>query len=947
MTHLYALLHRCFLQFPLCVGLLLLARLTTTAQTIRYVSTTGTNANPATATSWANSTTNLQGAINASSANDQVWVKAGLYKPTSTTGPTSQTISFAMKAGVAIYGGFVGTETTLNQRPPVNLTTPSSTTLSGEIGNPASTTDNSYHVISNPTGLTTAGTPTAAILDGFVITGGNANGSYPDNVGGGIYNNGSGPGNFCSPTIRNCLFHANNANLGGAIYNDGYQGISSPSLTNCAFQANSAWYGGAMYNNGFFSGTSSPILTNCAFQNNTASSDGGAMYNQGTSGGSSSPSLTNCSFQANTADTGRAGAMYNDGTSSPSLTNCSFRANTATYGGAMFNDSNNGTSSPGLTNCSFQANTATYGGAMVNYGYSGLTNNPSRPRLTNCSFQANTASTGGGAMVNYYTAVPSLTNCVLFGNGGGTTFVNVETSILARHSLFDASVTGYNSVTGNLTTTTSPFASTATVQLAAGSPAINAGDPATTTATGAPAAVGNTDLAGNPRFVGGRIDMGAYEFCYATSRLYVRAGATGANTGLSWADAFTDLQTALIYGCSGSLTEVWVANGLYKPTLTTGPASRSISFSMRPNVAIYGGFVGTETTLGQRPPVNLTTPSGTTLSGEIGNPAITTDNSYHVISNPTGLTNTAILDGFVITGGNATNGSFADNSGGGIYNNGSGSGNFCSPTIRNCLFQANSANDGGAMYNDGYQGSSSPSLNNCSFQSNTANVNGGAMYNAGFLSGVSRPSLTNCSFQSNTASVNGGAMYNDGSLSGTSSASLTNCVLFGNGGGNSIVNNTATVLARYSLFEPSSVTVTGFTSVTGNLTVTGTPATTSPFASTATIRLAANSPAINAADPASTSATVGTTDGAGLPRFVGTLDMGALEFQNEIFTVKTGNWSDPTVWNVNRLPQLGDRARLKHAVTLPASYAAFVGRLLYDSAGRLLNSTGGRLRIEP
>ncbi|WP_020607009.1 T9SS type A sorting domain-containing protein [Spirosoma spitsbergense] len=905
MTQCYAFLSQHSAR-NLFVFLLLLCSLTATAQTIRYVSTTGTNTNPATATSWATSTTNLQGAIAASSATDQVWVKAGTYKPTTTTGPASRTISFAMKAGVAIYGGFAGTETTLNQRPVQNLTTgtsqPSATTLSGDIGTLGNNTDNSYHVISNPTGLTTT-----AILDGFVITGGNANGtsSSLDQSGGGIFNNGRGSGNFCSPTIRNCLFQGNNANLGGAMFNHGTSyGSSSPSLINCSFQANSA--------GGVFSGS------------------GGAIYNNGASG-TSSPNLTNCAFQANTA------------TASGS-------------GGAIYNEGEYGTSSPRLINCSFQANAASQGGAMYN----------------------NSGSSGISS--------PSLTNCVLFDNGGGNTFNNNGGNVSARYSLFDASVIYFISVTGNLTTTISPFATTTSTQLAPCSYAINAGDPATTTATGAPAAVGSTDLAGNPRFFAnagtptGRIDMGAVEYQGVSnfvSRLYVRAGATGANTGLSWTDAFTDLQSALNYGCIGSLTagaptpEIWVANGTYKPTTTTGPASRTISFVMRPNVAIYGGFVGTETTLSQRPPVNPTSgpggasqPSATTLSGDIGTVGTNTDNSYHVISNPTGLTTTtAILDGFVITGGNA-NGTSLDQSGGGIYNNGLGNlairncvfqansatkggavvnyrgqdgtsntslincmfqdnaasqggamyNSYTSPILTNCVFQANTASgDGGAMFNDSfYNGPSSPSspvLTNCAFQANTARGNGGAMYNTGTFglsspiltncsfqanaatgsggamynqandTGISSPILTNCSFQANTASVSGGAMFSDGT-SGTSSPRLTNCVLFGNGGSKTIGNTNANVSARYSLFEPSSVTVTGFTSVTGNLTTGTLAATSSPFASSTATQLAPGSPAINAGDPATTTASVGSTDLAGNPRLVeGRIDIGAYEFQ--------------------------------------------------------------------
>ena len=152
---------------------------------------------------------------------------------------------------------------------------------------------------------------------------------------------------------------------------------------------------------------------------------------------------------------------------------------------------------------------ANNGGRLYNYGAGSAV---SSPQLTNGSFQSNSAAQGG-ALYNYAGGVssPQLTNCVLFANGAGNTFFNNgNASVLATFSLFDQSVTGYNTTEPtNLTTISSPFAGPATTQLSANSPAINAGNTqAYINASGPP-----TDLAQNPRLVGTScaIDRGAYE----------------------------------------------------------------------------------------------------------------------------------------------------------------------------------------------------------------------------------------------------------------------------------------------------------------------------------------------------------------------------------------------------------------------------------------------------
>ena len=187
--------------------------------------------------SWADASDNLQAMIDASGTGDEVWVAAGTYKPTTTN---DRSISFVMKNGVAIYGGFNGTETLLSQR---NWVT-NVTILSGDIGTVGDNSDNSYHVIFNNNN----GLNSTAVLDGFTITGGKTSGSFGD-FGGGMANKSS------SPTVSNCIFSGNTSLAGGGMAND----ASSPAVSNCTFSGNSASsQGGGMFNNN----NSSPTVSN-------------------------------------------------------------------------------------------------------------------------------------------------------------------------------------------------------------------------------------------------------------------------------------------------------------------------------------------------------------------------------------------------------------------------------------------------------------------------------------------------------------------------------------------------------------------------------------------------------------------------------------------------------------------------------------------------------------
>ena len=258
-----------------------------------YVSTTGNSSNDG--LSWATAKSDVQEAIDLASEyyGSEVWIAKGTYKHGS---------EMTMKNGVAIYGGFAGTETSKDQRVSGN-----NTILDGE---------GKYRVFYNNYRLSNPLTNSAK-LDNVTIQNGYANGSNSsDNYGAGMYNY------YASPEITNCTFSNNSAtgdySRGGGMYN--YS--SSPELTNCTFSGNSASSGGGMCNY-----SSSPKLINCTFSNNSASY-GGGMYNTS----SSSPVLTNCILWGNAASS-RGNEIHNNYTNcKPTIDTCIIKGGYSSYG---------------------------------------------------------------------------------------------------------------------------------------------------------------------------------------------------------------------------------------------------------------------------------------------------------------------------------------------------------------------------------------------------------------------------------------------------------------------------------------------------------------------------------------------------------------------------------------------------------------------------------------
>lgn len=64
-----------------------------------------------------------------------------------------------------------------------------------------------------------------------------------------------------------------------------------------------------------------------------------------------------------------------------------------------------------------------------------------------------------------------------------------------------------------------------------------------------------------------------------------------------------------------------------------------------------------------------------------------------------------------------------------------------------------------------------------------------------------------------------------------------------------------------------------------------------------------------------------------------------------MYTVKTGNWNDATIWSCGRVPTLKDALTLNHAVTLPSGYVGEALRLIYSTAGNIRFNMNGKLRL--
>lgn len=304
--------------------------------------------------------------------------------------------------------------------------------------------------------------------------------------------------------------------------------------------------------------------------------------------------------------------------------------------------------------------------------------------------------------------------------------------------------------------------------------------------------------------------------------IYVTPNGAGNRSGTSWSNALSGSALAGSVTIAASGTQIWVAAGKYKPTTTT---DRTASFSMASGVQLYGGFAGTESSLGGR----VKGANETTLSGDIGIANDRSDNSRNVVQ----LINSTqynLIDNFTIRDrSDGAEGSgirikstgtstsvlisscrFIDNkispglNGGGALLVRSDAGATCTLTIQDCTFSGNQAGFGGAINLYTMGGTINASIMRSTFDSNTADQGGAISGRYIEPSSASFVRISQSRFTANTVLGTGGAID-----IGVTSAQIDRCSFINNlatRGGGAIDGSGASALFSNCLFARNSAT---------------------------------------------------------------------------------------------------------------------------------------------
>ena len=288
--------------------------------------------------------------------------------------------------------------------------------------------------------------------------------------GGGIFNNANNSGH-ADLTISNSTVSGNSAvdGGGGGIYSDG---ATTVVLNETTVSGNSASRGGGICNDGH-SGDASLIVNNSTISGNSALNNGGGIYTQG---------------------------IFNSTNTSVTVSNSTISGNSANYAGAIFNAGDGGSAMLEIAHSTISDNSAAECGGLCNVG------------------GATAAHSGGGIYPGGSGgsgAVGSIRNTILKAGLSGENIYNLTGEVSsAGHNLSSDNAGGFLTATGDQINTNpmlgplqDNFGPTLTHKLLTGSPAIDAGDP-----NFAPPPFYDQRGPGSPRVIGGRIDIGSFEF---------------------------------------------------------------------------------------------------------------------------------------------------------------------------------------------------------------------------------------------------------------------------------------------------------------------------------------------------------------------------------------------------------------------------------------------------
>jgi hypothetical protein len=535
------------------------------AQQVHRVKWNATGANDG--TSWSDAFTDLQSALTASAAGAEIWVAAGTYRPGL---PGNRAATFQLVNGVALYGGFVGTEVAREQRNPLT----NEAILSGDLGQndtPGSYPwysgsinygDNAYHVV------TSTGNDSATILDGVTVYGGYTIGAGWSGGAGILVTGGS-------PVFNGCKISRNYGQLGGGMLLSG----GTPSVIGCTFIENLIWgtYGGGL-NVG--DNTMATVAYNVFRGNVVLYASGPEPVGGAISVGFNSPiTIRDCIFVGNKTDSlfsvpfypGKGGAIFAF-PAGVEVLRCTFVGNTSHEGGAIMTFG-----AITIRDCVFNKNMVfsyDYGGAGLG-GWGGavalvaLTTSVSS-EISGCTFVRNTASDSGGGLFTAGSVDVDVHDSIFWNNsvgtgnygkaqvnGGNPHYCCVQNLFVPEpgEDPFDPADTpgsfdalpqfvdydGADNVGGN---------EDDDLRLSFASPCIDAGDPASVSS--------GFDRAGNLRFLDGDLDGTLVTDCGAFERALVRLDVTqlsvqvGQQTITTAISGGAGLQAMLAAGVAGA-----------------------------------------------------------------------------------------------------------------------------------------------------------------------------------------------------------------------------------------------------------------------------------------------------------------------------------------------------------------------------------------------------------